>query len=56
MKFKAFAARATVTSSILLLFGVGCGSYRRRRWLWRLEALAVSDNASPGRSGCRPIR
>ena len=24
--FKAFAARATVTSSILLLFGVGCGS------------------------------
>src|SRR5438477_12606884 len=26
MKFKAFAARATVTSSIFLLFGVGCGS------------------------------
>ncbi|HWE30136.1 MAG TPA: hypothetical protein VHB97_19135, partial [Polyangia bacterium] len=26
MKFKAFAARATVTSSILVLFGVGCGS------------------------------
>ncbi|HEX9104751.1 MAG TPA: hypothetical protein VF997_21215, partial [Polyangia bacterium] len=26
MRFKAFAARATVTSSILLLFGVGCGS------------------------------
>ncbi len=26
MRFKAFAARATVTSSILVLFGVGCGS------------------------------
>jgi hypothetical protein len=26
MKFKAFAARATVTSSIIVLFGVGCGS------------------------------
>ncbi|HXU69690.1 MAG TPA: hypothetical protein VN947_10190 [Polyangia bacterium] len=26
MKFKAFAERAAVTSSILLLFGVGCGS------------------------------
>ena len=26
MKFRAFAAKATVTSSILLLFGVGCGS------------------------------
>ena len=26
MMFRAFAARATVTSSILLLFGVGCGS------------------------------
>ena len=26
MKFRAFAARATVTSSILVLFGVGCGS------------------------------
>src|SRR3954466_3225592 len=26
MKFRAFAARATVTSSFLLLFGVGCGS------------------------------
>lgn len=26
MKFKAFAARATVTSSVLVLFGVGCGS------------------------------
>ena len=26
MKFRAFAARATVTSSILVLFGVDCGS------------------------------
>src|SRR6476469_2273235 len=26
MKFKAFAAKATVTSSLLLFFGVGCGS------------------------------
>src|SRR6185312_1146793 len=26
MKFRAFAARATVTGSILFLFGVGCGS------------------------------
>ncbi len=26
MRFRAFAARATVTSSILILFGVGCGS------------------------------